>query len=769
VPRRGDRSTRRSPSRARAGDAATRLKPTRIPLNTSALDKITNTVRQAGEVLGTSWMGPGTPPAPVPAAASSSPRRYDYPIGINTQSQPRAGSLARFDQLRALAENCDIVRLMIERRKRQMGKLKLAIKPVGNRKVEGLEGAIEEMMVLFKRPDGEHDYETWQSILLEDRFVLDAATIEPRYNLGGKLARLDPIDGATIIPRLDQWGRRPVPPEVAYQQKIKGVIVASMTSDELIQKVAVVRTDKLHGFPPVEQVLIICNMAIRRELHMLEFYTAGTAPDMIMEAPTGWTPEQIAEFEADFHEMLAGNTEERRKLRVMPPGSKITETKTELIKNPIDEWLVRVGAFAFGISPAAFLQQVIRATSETLREEATAEGLDPDIRWMRNLLDLIIQVYAGHPELEATLVDDIEPDPKTELENKKLRQEMGLTSLDEMLAEEGKPGIGVGTMIKTPGGWKTPEQFMQGTSSTAPVADPLEPEPAFSRRRIERAAPTVTVKPKKNSELPGAETDLTVGVADVLEAVGPGVAAAVVAQYPEPEETEAVVRAEKALTEKQIDEIVDALDLTGFAAMVGVADAQIARVARKAAGDALLQVNITDAAITDRANAKVVAYARKRAAELVGMKYNDVGDLIVNPRAALAITDTTRTIVRVEITKALKHGMTRDQLAKSIMEEGFSKARARKIAQTELSLANADGHISSWESSGVVKGKKWLLSNQHWDKMPEGDICNVNAGRGVIPLRASFKAIDGSPIKMHPAHPECECGVAAEVLEEALA
>lgn len=746
----------------------TQLKPTVTPLNTSALDKITNTVRQAGDVLGTQWMGPGTPPAPLPEAAGSVPRRFDYPFGINTQMQPRTGSLARFDQLRALAENYDILRLMIERRKRQMGKLKLTIKPIGKRKVEGLEGAIEEMTQLFKRPDGEHDFETWQGMVLEDRFVLDAASIEPRYNLGGKLARLDVVDGTTIIPRIDEWGRRPEPPNPAYQQKIKGVIVASLTWQEFIYKIAVVRPHTIWGFPPVEQILIICNMAIRRELHQLQYYTEGTAVDMIMEAPTGWTPEQMQDFEDSFHEALAGNTAERRKLRMMPQGSKITETKTELIKSPIDEWFARVVAFSFGIAPNAFVQGIIRATSETLREEATAEGLDPDIRWMRNLLDLIIQVYAGHPELEATLVDDVEPDPKTELENKKMRQEMGLISLDELLAEEGKPGVGVGTMIKTPGGWKTPEQFALGTSSTAPVADPASPEFARSLvpSRVQRAAPTVTVKPKHNSEISGAEDDFSKAIEEYFAAEGPAIAEAVAAQYPEPEdEGVEATRADKPLTEKQIDEIVKAIDLTGMVALIGVAESEALRVAEKAATQAFLQINITDTNITDRATKKVVEYARERAAELVGMKYNAAGALVQNPRAQFAITDTTRTIIRGEITKAFSRGRSRDQLTKSIMEEGFSKARAKTIAQTELSFANAEGHMSSWESSGVVKGKRWLLSNDHWNKVPDGDPCDINAGQGVIPLRDAFQ----SGHKMHPEHPNCECVVAAEVDEDALA
>ena len=376
---------------------------------------MTNTVSNAMDVLG-GWMGPGVPPTALAEAAGSVPRRWDYPVGLNTQSQPRAAHETRFNNLRALAENCDILRLMIERRKRQMGKLKLTIKPIEKRAVEGLEGPIQEMTALLKRPDGEHDYETWQGMELEDHFVIDATTIEPRYNLGGKLARLDVIDGATIIPRIDLKGRRPDPPETAYQQVIKGVVVASLPWNELLYQPAVVRPDKLYGFPPTEQILIICNMAIRRELHMLEFYTEGTAPDMIMEAPAGWTTEQMQTFEAWFHLALAGNTGERRKLRVVPTGSKITETKIELIKTPMDEWFARVVAFAFGIAPNAFVQQIIRATSETLREEATAEGLDPEIRWQRNLLNLIIQVYAGYPMLEATLVDDVEPDPKTDLE-----------------------------------------------------------------------------------------------------------------------------------------------------------------------------------------------------------------------------------------------------------------------------------------------------------------------------------------------------------------
>ena len=66
-----------------------------------------------------SWFGPMQPLTPQ-APADVAGRRFDYPTGYNLQYGPRAYEPVGFADLRALADNCDILRLVIETRKDQI-------------------------------------------------------------------------------------------------------------------------------------------------------------------------------------------------------------------------------------------------------------------------------------------------------------------------------------------------------------------------------------------------------------------------------------------------------------------------------------------------------------------------------------------------------------------------------------------------------------------------------------------------------------------------
>ena len=113
-------------------------------------------------------------------------------------------------------------------------------------------------------------------MLLEDLLVIDAATIYPRYDRGGRLYALDVIDGATIKPLIGEDGRAPDPPDPAYQQVLHGVPAADFSSDELLYLPRNVRAHRLYGLSPVEQVALTINIALRREAATLDYYRTGS-------------------------------------------------------------------------------------------------------------------------------------------------------------------------------------------------------------------------------------------------------------------------------------------------------------------------------------------------------------------------------------------------------------------------------------------------------------------------------------------------------------
>ena len=97
------------------------------------------------------------------------------------------------------------------------------------------------------------------------------------------------------------------------------------------------------------------------------------------------------------------------------------------------------------------------------------------------------------------------------------------------------------------------------------------------------------------------------------------------------------------------------------------------------------------------------------------MRYNEDGDLVVNPDAEYAIADSTRDMLRGTISDALESGASNTNLAAAITDAyGFSDKRAELIARTETAFADVAGNLDAWQDSGQVGGKAmdhsgWLL------------------------------------------------------------
>src|SRR5438067_6419272 len=86
------------------------------------------------------WFGPMHPLQPM-APPSVEGRRFDYPVGYNLDTRPRGYEPVTFEQLRALADGCDVLRAVIETRKDQMEALDwtLRVRGVGEKRKQNLD------------------------------------------------------------------------------------------------------------------------------------------------------------------------------------------------------------------------------------------------------------------------------------------------------------------------------------------------------------------------------------------------------------------------------------------------------------------------------------------------------------------------------------------------------------------------------------------------------------------------------------------------------
>jgi hypothetical protein len=408
---------------------------TKTPIDAGLIARVANNIRTA---LTNVWFGPLEPMTPMVSDAqkeSVTGRQFDFPVGVNRNTRPRTGDQITFDQLRGLADNCDILRIVIETRKDQMSKLKWSVRP----KDDSLQpdDRCDEAMARFEFPDLEHDWDTWLRMVMEDLFVIDAATVYVRRNNGGGLYSLEPMDGATIKRIIDDHGRTPALPNPAYQQILKGLPAIDYTTEELIYRPRNVRTNRIYGYSPVEQIIMTVNTALRRSIHKLQFYTEGNIPEAIVGTPVEWNPDQIAMFQKHWDSLNEGNTAERRHMKFVPGKLDIVMTKEEVLKDAFDEWLARVVCFAFSIEPTPFIHQNNRATAESAREAALSEGLAPIMQWVQNLMNYILWNVIGYKDLKFDWVDEEVQDPLQRAQVNQIYLSTGVILPDEVREDLG--------------------------------------------------------------------------------------------------------------------------------------------------------------------------------------------------------------------------------------------------------------------------------------------------------------------------------------------
>jgi len=381
------------------------------PIPASVFARITAATRFVISGVGPeSWFGPQQPLAPQ-APPEVKGRQWDYPFGVNLSYVPRGDAALSFNELRALSDALPLLRAVIETRKDQIAGLNWTLRARDPRNAGDAAPRIAAALAFLATPDRRHDFATWLRMLIEDMLVIDAACIYPRLTRGGALYSLDVIDGATIKPLIGEDGRSPAPPDPAYQQVLHGVPAADFASDELIYLPRNVRSHRLYGMSPVEQIALTTNIALRREQATLDYYNTGSIPDSFATLPKDWTVDQIKQFQDYFDALMSGNLARRRMVKFMPAEFKLTETRQPPLKDLYDEWLARVICYAFSVPASAFVSQVNRATSQTLRMQATQEGLVPLKAWVKSALDRVVQVCLNQPDLEFSWVGDDAIDP----------------------------------------------------------------------------------------------------------------------------------------------------------------------------------------------------------------------------------------------------------------------------------------------------------------------------------------------------------------------
>jgi hypothetical protein len=757
-------------------------------------------VPRALDRLRRAFFGPGTP-LPAAAPPGTEPRRWDYDTGWNMHaSRPRSSRDEELsaEQLRLLADRCELIRLAIETRKAQIARLTWTIQlrdPPAGQKPGALDPEAQAIAALFKKPDGQRRWKRWLKVGLEELLVLDALAIYRRPNRRGGVYGLDILDAGTIKPLIDERGNEPATGP-AYQQIVKGLPATDFTRAELLYEMLTERVNRVYGCSPVQQINLLANLAIRRALGQLQAYTDGTVPESIYQAPKDWTTDMVREFQAYWDSLFEGDQAQLRRMRVIPggDGAALHQTKAALLKDELDEWLARVVAYAFSLPPTWAVKMMNRATAEISEDAALEEGQLPLMDELADIFDELLARFFNRPDLCWKWQDPRRADPEKQARVHDVYLARGVIGPDEVREVLGLPPLGVPPMVYLPTGPVTWEDVQAGlllppappepgaepaalpAPGAAPDADPADAEdagdeeadvpPAEKAAALTKAARlTVPTLPRAAARLRAGRTRNAAPVRAAVRVLAGEIAAgfaatvsALVAQIGGRIEQAATGALQKA---DAATDLLTRLDLGQLAVVEGPLERALALVAGRGATEAVATLRLAVPSLEDFAipNERVTDFARERAAELVGKRVLADGTVIDSPNPEFAITEATRTLLRGTISTALEEGWSREQLREVLTGSyAFSAQRALTIARTELSRALIAGNMAAWQASGAVAGKQWILGSLH----DLDDECDGNAADGVVGFGDSFSSGDSAP----PAHPRCVCDVIPILTEE---
>jgi SPP1 gp7 family putative phage head morphogenesis protein len=689
------------------------------------------------------WFGPGIPLAPQAPIADAG-RGWDYPVVVNVNYQPRKTEPVSFAKLNLLARNCNPLRMVMQHQIDLVKELEWKVKPrLKPGKTAASDPDVTAIMTFLETPDQVLDWPQWLNALLEQLFVIDAVSIYSRMNNGGKLYGLEIIDGATVSPLLNEMGRRPMAPDAAFQQVIKGMPAWNYTTDELIYYPEHPRADKIYGYSRVEQMLDIAETSIERMKSQKGYFSHGNVGDGYFVAPSGTSPDQVKALETLWNDMMSVGPDGRRQVPFLPNGVEWKATKTDILADAFDEWLIRLVCFPFGVSPIPFMKQtgMGHGSGETQHQAANEGGLAPVMEYVRRLMNRILATRFMRPDLEFSWDEDREFDPETAATIQDKRLKNGTLTINEVKDRNGEDRVEGGdvplllagnTWVRLEDVVNPPEPEPVPTALAAPVAEPVaEPTPDASKKKPDALA---------KAAAKAAETKLAKVIAKYLTAKADEIAG----------QLAPVLGLSKSAPSSEdysgrIDSAYEDVDWS-WEDFPTIVQPGIAGIAVAAGKDALSELGLFDAATLKKMTVRATDYAANRAAELVGRKIVD-GELVDNGEWSIA--ETTRDALRSVITDAMERGASNDELASDIRDATtFDADRAEKIARTESATADVQGNIAGWKASGIVAGKQWLAAPDCCDE------CQMFDGI-VVGIDEDFD--EGDP----PLHPQCRCDVTA--------
>lgn len=385
------------------------------------------------------------------AATAIGAKRYDVNLSdLNNSNRVKPNAAVPFSVLRKFSVSYDVARSCVNVRKRQLAQMDWKIVSVeDDNKKNNTDRALEVTNILKGVGGYNLSFRSLTDMIIEDLMVLDAVALEKRKNLGGGTYGLLPIDAATIKIRTDESGRTPEPPEIAYQQVIRGNVTAKFTADEMYYGMLNPRTNTPYGLAPLETLVLTVNSALKSSLLNLEYMTEGNVPEGFYTVPNGWTAVQIKEFQEMFDAAVAGDGSANSRIRFMPEGTYTPTHKVDDMRyKEFSEWLMKITCSVFDVQPI----EIGFEPKTGLGGAGFSDGQDvitnrkailPLANFMKDIWDCYIQEELGYTDLEFEYQGLEYKDPKNEAEVNEILIRSGQATVDEIRGQQQKDPLGV--------------------------------------------------------------------------------------------------------------------------------------------------------------------------------------------------------------------------------------------------------------------------------------------------------------------------------------
>jgi hypothetical protein len=454
--------------------------------------------------------GPGNPITPgainpLRADGRPDPRRYEYQVAQNINVTETR--FVPFKTLRTSADQIDILRRCIEVIKGKITGLEwdIVLGQDASEKIAKESGAdhvramaqarekfneeIDRVRTFWENPDKANGltFTDWLMIALEEILVIDAWAVWPQKTVGGDLYGLQILDGGTIKPLLDDRGMRPMAPAPAFQQILYGFprsefsannddpkADGEFTADDLAYMVRNRRTISVYGMSPTERALPLADIYLRRQQWLRAEYTDGVTPELLFKTDLsfGNNPDLLLAYENIFNDDLAGQTQQRKRSRLLPAGMDPVQLDGygEKFKDTLDLYLIQRICGHYGVQPTEIGYDAKGGLGGAGYEagkagNAEAIGAQPLVLWLNKMITQLSYAYLGMPrELEFKLMtskrnDDEANARKSQIEvtsagktiNER-RSELGLPLLDTPQADMPILVAGAGMYLFSPDG-----------------------------------------------------------------------------------------------------------------------------------------------------------------------------------------------------------------------------------------------------------------------------------------------------------------------------